>query len=633
MGFKYDFSGWATKNNILCSDGRTIMKDAFKEQDGTVVPLVWMHQHDSIDNVLGHALLKNTAEGVRAYCKFNDSEEGQAAKLRVESGDINSLSIHAGRLKQDSRKNVIHGKINEVSLVLAGANDGALIDTLSFAHGEDSDIADECEYYPMVELTLEHGEIDYEEEHLEHAEEKKPEPKKEEGMNEDEEKKSSGKTISDIYNSMSDEQKDAVAYMVGAALESKEGGEDEKGLKEDEENMKHSVFDAEQTNGQAYISHADQEGIISLAKTTSVGSLQDALEIYAQDNELSHADIAAAGGFIQPTEGLTGDVTTMFPEYKDVKPGAPELITNDQTWISTVLNGVHKSPISRIRTRHVDIRNIEALRAKGYKKGTQKKLTGNFKAVQRTTDPQTIYVKNALHRDDIVDITDFDYVSYLYNIDRMMLNEELATAIVFGDGRDDADPDKISEEHIRPIYLDDDLYTIHKTLDLATAKATLQGSNTSAYFSDNYVYAEAMIEAVLYARETYKGSGSPIMLMAPHTLNVMLLARDMNGRRIYNDVKELAAAFNVSRIETVEQMADKTRTADNKTYRPLAIMCNFSDYHLGSTKGGQITHFTQFDIDFNQEKSLIETRCSGANTRVYSAIAIEEEVKASGAEG
>ena len=293
------------------------------------------------------------------------------------------------------------------------------------------------------------------------------------------------------------------------------------------------------------------------------------------------------------------------------------------------MNKVHKSPISRIRTSQVDIRGIDALRAKGYKKGKQKAQTGNFKLVRRTTDPQTVYVKNALHRDDIVDITDFDYVSYLYNIDRMMLNEELATAIMLGDGRDDGDEGKIDPEHIRPIWTDDDLYTIHVDLDLAAAKKELQGTNTGANFGENYIIAEAMINTILYAKENYKGSGTPDLFITPHMLNQMLLARDQNGRRIYSSTSDLATALGVGSINTAEQFEGKTRNATgNKKKKLIAIIANLADYSLGATKGGEITHFTQFDIDFNQEKSLLETRCSGALTRVWSAIAIEEDVTA-----
>ena len=388
--------------------------------------------------------------------------------------------------------------------------------------------------------------------------------------------------------------------------------------------MKHNVFEKGATRDSHVLCHADQEDIIKLAKSSQVGSFQTALQIYADNNDLVLQHDATSGGFVQSGDG---NVTLLFPEYKDVRPGAPELITNDQGWISVVMKKVHKSPISRIRTGQVDIRNIDTLRAKGYEKGKEKKLTGNFKLVRRTTDPQTVYVKNALYRDDIVDIVDFDYVQYLYNIDRMMLNEELATAIMLGDARDEGDADKISPEHIRPIWLDDDLYTLHVDLDVEAAKKELQGTGTGASFGPNYILAEALVNTALYAREKYKGTGTPDFFCTPHMLNVMLLARDMNGRRIYSSKAELASTLNVGDIVTAEQFEGKTRTAsDNKTKKLLGIIANLADYSLGATKGGEVTHFTQFDIDFNQEKSLLETRCSGALTRVYSAIAIEEPV-------
>lgn len=387
--------------------------------------------------------------------------------------------------------------------------------------------------------------------------------------------------------------------------------------------MKHNVFERDgQQEEMGVLSHSDQMEIVSMAKSSQVGSFQTALQIYADNNNLQHD--AVSSGFVQTGDG---NIYNLFPEYKEVRPGAPELITSDQGWISVVMNKVHKSPISRIRTSQVDIRNIDTLRARGYTKGKQKKQTGNFKLVRRTTDPQTVYVKNALHRDDIIDITDFDYVQYLYNIDRMMLNEELATAIMLGDGREDGDEAKIASEHIRPIWTDDELYTLHVDLDIEAARRELQGTNTGANFGENYIYAEAMINTILYSRENYKGTGTPDLFCTPHLLNVMLLARDINGRRIYSSKAELASAFNVGNIYTAEQFEGKTRTVDSKTKKLLGIITNLSDYSLGATKGGEVTHFTQFDIDFNQEKSLLETRCSGALTRVYSAIAIEEEVK------
>lgn len=597
----YDFGGWATRNNIECSDGRTILKDAFKDNDGEVVPLVWNHSHNDPENVLGQALLENRDDGVYAYCTFNNTPGALAAKESVKHGDITSLSIHANQLKQRGG-NVLHGAIREVSLVLAGANPGAYIDSIMM-HGEASE--EEAIIYCGEEI-----------DEIIHSDDKAQKEEKE--MPQDSEK-----TVKDVVDSMTEEQKNVLYFLVGQAVEGNGNTTDEG----EDEDMKHNVFENDYETGQDFLSHSDQSDILEMAKKNNVGSLKRAMELYSEENgvEIMHAD-GDVSGFIQSG---AGNVTELFPEYKDVKPGAPELITNDQGWVSTVLSKVHKSPISRIRTRQVDIRNIQALRAKGYKKGAQKGITGNFKLVNRTTDPQTIYVKNALHRDDVIDITDFDYVQYLYNIDRMMLNEELATAIMLGDGRDEGDADKIAPEHIRPIWTDDELYTLHVDLDLKGTKTELQGTNTGANFGTNFVTAEAMVNTILYAREKFKGSGTPDLYITPHMLNVMLLARDMNGRRIYSSKAELASSLNVGNIYTAEQFEGKTRTTDDsKTKKLLGIICNLSDYSLGATKGGEVTHFTDFDIDFNQLKSLLETRCSGALTRVYSAIAIEEDVTA-----
>lgn len=615
---KFDFSGWATRNNLKCSDGRTILKDAFKDNDGQTVPLVWNHQHNGPFNVLGHALLENRADGVYAYCTFNDTEQGRNAKLLVEHGDVSALSIFANQLRERA-SNVLHGAIREVSLVLAGANPGAFIDTVALSHGDDAD--GEAIIYTGEPISLYHSDTKKEDEDggSDNPDDKDKNPDKKDG--EDDE------TIEDVIKTFNKKQKDVFYAVVGEIMSQKDAPDDKK--KEEEkkggnETMKHNVFDQKQARTDI-LSHADGEAIISLAKNNQVGSLQTALQIYADENNLTLQHDATSSGFVQTGDG---NVTLLFPEYKDVRPGAPELITSDQGWISVVMRKVHKSPISRIRTGQVDIRNIDALRAKGYEKGKEKKLTGNFKLVRRTTDPQTVYVKNALHRDDIVDITDLDYVQYLYNIDRMMLNEELATAIMLGDGRDEGDADKISPEHIRPIWLDDDLYTLHVDLDVEAAKKELQGTNTGVSFGLNYILAEALINTVLYAREKYKGTGTPDFFCTPHMLNVMLLARDMNGRRIYSSKAELASSLNVGEIVTAEQFEGKTRTtSENKTKKLLGIIANLADYSLGATKGGEVTHFTQFDIDFNQEKSLLETRCSGALTRVYSAIAIEEPVE------
>lgn len=608
----YDFSGWATKANIKCSDGRTILPNAFKDNDGKTVPLVWNHQHNDVDHVLGHALLENREEGVYAYCTLNDNPSGQVAKELIKHGDVNALSIYANQLKE-KMSCVIHGNIRELSLVLAGANTGALIDNV-IMHGDEMD--DEAYIYHGEEgLTLNHADEGKE---SSMAEETKDTQSKAEESGDN---KKDDKTVQDVIDTMTEEQKTVMYALVGEALSENDDEEDDES-EGGNESMKHNVFDNDVNERSAgVLTHSDQESILELAKKSQVGSFQTALQMYAEENELMHADTAKAGGFEE------GEVSKLFPEYKEVRPGALELITSDQGWISVVMRKVHKSPISRIRTSQVDIRNIDQLRARGYKKGNKKEIAGNFKLVRRTTDPQTVYVKNALHRDDIIDITDFDYVNYLYNIDKMMLNEELATAIMIGDGREEGDEYKISEDKIRPIWLDDDLYTLHVDIDIAGAKKELQGTNTGANFGDNYIQAEAMINTVLYAREKYKGTGTPDMFITPHDLNVMLLARDLNGRRIYSSKAELASALNVGEIITAEQFEGKVRqTDDSKKKKLRAIIANLADYSLGATKGGEVTHFTQFDIDFNQEKSLLETRCSGALTRVYSAIAIEEDV-------
>ena len=619
----FDFSGWATRANLKCSDGRIIMKDAFKDNDGATVPMVWNHQHNDPNNVLGHALLENRDEGVYAYCKFNDSVYGKQAKLLVEHGDVNALSIYANKLQQNG-SNVLHGAIREVSLVLAGANPGAFIDSV-IMHGEESD--EEAVIYTGENISLCHANCGEDEKKKSDKNEeekmKEDEKKASDGKDEEKSKESNGKTVADVLGTLNEEQQKAVYGIFAMALD-KEDSDDTENDKEEDKDMKHNVFDKDNNNQEGVLSHSDQESILTMAKTSQVGTFQTALGIYAENNNLQHD--AVSSGFVQSGDG---NIYNLFPDYKEVRPGAPELITSDQGWISVVMNKVHKSPISRIRTSQVDIRGIEALRAKGYVKGKQKSQTGNFKLVRRTTDPQTVYVKSALHRDDIIDITDFDYVQYLYNIDRMQLNEELATAIMLGDGRDDGDEGKIFPEHIRPIWTDDDLYTLHVDLDIEAAKSELQGTGTGVSFGENYIMAEAMINTVLYAREKYKGTGTPDLFLTPHMLNVMLLARDMNGRRIYSSKAELASALNVGEIYTAEQFEGKTRTTtDSKTKKLVAIIANLNDYSLGATKGGEVTHFTQFDIDFNQEKSLLETRCSGALTRVYSAIAIEEDVTA-----
>ena len=600
----YDFCGWATRNDLKCSDGRIIRKDAFKANDGAKVPLVWNHQHNDPDEVLGHAILENRDEGVYAYCKFNESESGQTAKLLVQHGDVDALSIYANQLKQQG-PNVMHGNIREVSLVLAGANPGAFIESI-IQHGEESD--EEGIIYTGESITLSHAgcgssssDDKKKKKELEHA-------KENEDSEEDSKMAEGGKTIGEVFESLNEEQKNAVYALIGQALE----GEDMESDEEDDE-MKHNVFDNEPVAREGVLTHSDQESIIAMAKASNVGSLRTAMDIYASEHDtLKHG---------------IDEIETLFPDYADVRPGAPELIERDQSWVAQVMRKTHKSPISRIRTRQADARGTD-LRAHGYQnKGDQKTYSGNIKLLGRTTDPQTVYRKDALHRDDIIDITDFDVVEYQYGVMRRNLEEDIALATMIGDGRDDGDPDKIHEEHIRSIWNDDELYTIHRDVDIAAAKSELQGTNTSANFGDNYIYAEAIVTAALYSREDYKGSGSPDFYCTPHLLNVMLLARDLNGRRIYDSKSDLAKALNVPDIYTVEQFEDKIRTTtDGKKKKLLGIFVNLADYQHGSTKGGEITRFNQFDIDFNQEKYLIETRLSGALTRIKSAIALEEPV-------
>lgn len=619
MSKKPDFCGYVTRNDVLCSDGRIIRKDAFKDCNGKTVPLVWNHDHEKMESIIGHADLFNKPDGVYGECYLNpDVEYGKLAKSYIQHGDITGLSIYANKLKHNG-SDVVHGVIREVSLVLAGANPGAFILPKSISHSDDgSETVDEAVIFMGENLELYHADGKKEEKVTD--DNKKPDTKPEIDNNDDGEEE----TIKDVFDTMSEKQKKVVYALVGAAMA--DNNDDDK---EEKGDMKHNVFESQARNEENYLSHADQAEILEIAKNPSVGSFQSALSVFADQTgtELQHDAISS--GFIQTTQD--GNVTWLFPEYKDVRPGAPELLTNDQGWVSVVLNKVHKSPISRIRTSHVDIRNIDgvmdSLRARGYKKGKEKQQTGNFKLVRRTTDPQTIYVKSALHRDDIIDITDFDYVQYLYNIDRMNLNEELATAIMLGDNRSESSDDYISPDHIRPIWKDDELYTMHYDLDIADARTRLQGTETGSFFGDNYIYAEALIEQCLYSREKFKGTGTPDFFMTPHMLNVMLLSRDRNGRRIFGSKAELASALNVGNIYTAEQFADKVRKDDNNdNHKLLGLIVNLSDYSLGSTKGGEITHFTQFDIDFNQQKSLLETRCSGALTRVYSAIAIEEPV-------
>lgn len=563
---KYDFSGWATKNNLKCSDGRTILKDAFKENDGQKVPLVWNHQHDDPDNVLGHALLENRDEGVYAYCAFNDTESGQQAKKLVEHGDVVSLSIYANKLKQQGG-NVIHGAIREVSLVLAGANPGAFIDVV-MSHGEDSE--GDGIISMMEDISLSDGEI--EEDTVSHAEEKKEDKKMAEN--------SKDMTIKEIIDTMTEDQKNAMYYLIGKAIE----GDDEND-KGGDENMKHNVFDNDTENKDDVLSHSDMEAIFSDAKR--YGSLKDSVLAHGIDQ-----------------------IDYLFPEAESLNR-TPEFIKRDTGWVSKVMSGVHHTPFSRIKSMFADITEDDA-RAKGYIKGKLKKEEV-FSLLKRTTTPTTIYKKQKLDRDDVIDITDFDVVAWLKSEMRMMLDEELARAFLVGDGRLSSSDDKINEQNIRPIWKDDDLYTIKSSIEVA-ADAT----------SDQK--AKAFIRAIIKARKNYKGSGEPTLYTTEDMLTDCLLMEDNNGRIIYDSTAKLANMLRVKEIVTVPVMEGLTRTADEgKTMALMGIVVNLADYNVGADKGGAVNMFDDFDIDYNAQKYLIETRCSGALTKPFSAIAIELE--------
>lgn len=627
MSRKFDFSGWATKNDLRCADGRIIRRDAFKDNDGQTVPLVYQHQHTDPMNILGHALLENRDEGVYAYCSFNNTESAQHVKEAVQHGDVVSLSIYANKLDQQGN-NVLHGQIREVSIVLAGANPGAYIDNPILVHGEGTenetyeDDYTEAIIYADSDISLYHADSDDEDD-------------KDEGNDNNEEdttmaKEDNGRTVQDVFDEFTDEQKKVVYYMIGQALEDQddddeEVDEDEDYDEDEDEDMKHNVFEDDYMYGPV-LSHADEMDILESAK--QYGKLSDAIYAFEEENGLEHDGLAAVSGFTSyPANGDPANIDSVFPDWHDVRPGAPEIVTDDQAWVEAILSKVHKSPYSRIRTSQVDLRSIEGLRGKGYLKGNEKTLLANYAVALRTTEPQTIYVKSALNRDDIVDITDFDYVEYQYKIDRMLLRKELALAILIGDGRAIGSADKINPERIRPIWGDNEIFTIRKTLNIA---ANSNGTNTAANFGAGYLYAQAMEETLLDAKIDYRGSGAMDMFCDQAFYNKMLLAKDLNGRRIYNNQGELKSALEVNNIYNVPDLKNKTRTegegSSAKTYRLLAIIGNFSDYNVGATKGGEITHFNQFDIDFNQEKSLLETRVSGANTRIYSFIVIEEEV-------
>lgn len=613
-----DFSGWATRNDLKCSDGRVIRRDAFKHNDGIKVPLVWNHQHNSPRDVLGHAWLENREEGVYTYGFLNETADAEIAKVLIKHGDICALSIYANQLQQ-AGSDVLHGCICEVSLVHKGANPGAFIDSM-LSHGENSD--EEAIIYTGLPLVLSHADTNQDE-----KEKKDNDTEKQDAS--DEKKNEDNESIIDVINTMTEKQQDAMYYVVTKALEDKTEDSNESKTNKEETNMKHNVFDNDKQDQKNVLSHAAQGEILALAKSPNVGSLRTAINIYAEEHadELKHGEIS---GFVQTGEG---NVTTLFPDYIEAHPSrTPELITNDMGWVDAIMAKTQKIPHGRVRTSHVDIRNIDALQAKGYTKGNQKKLTGNYSLVRRTTDPQTVYVTSELHRDDVIDIENFDYVQFQYRIDQISLKETLAVATMLGDDRPESDPEKIFPDKIRPIWTDDELYTIHKDIDFAAMAQELQGTNTEQNFGESFIYAEAMVTALRKARKDFRGTGKPDLFITTDMHNTMILARDRNGRRIYETDTELAAALGVANIYEVTQFEGKVRTDSEGIKHKLHAICvNMADYGYGASKGGDVTHFSDFDIKFNQLQSLLETRKSGQLTRIKSAIVIEEKDATTGA--
>lgn len=583
---EYDFSGWATRNNIRCSDGRTILKDAFKHNDGQIVPLVWNHDHNDPLNVLGHALLENRDEGVYAYCTFNDTDAGRNAKALVEHGDVTALSIYANQLKQQG-PNVLHGAIREVSLVLAGANPGAFIDSI-IRHGEESD--EEAIIYTGEELVLEHAcggaTPKKKKKEMEHSQNTIVNDKNLDTIKDNFTPPSGNKekTVQDVFDTLNEEQKTVVYALIGQALD--DSNQNENNEKEGNDNMKHNVFDQDQKEKENVLTHADMENIISEGKR--YGSLKDSFLAHAAQYGIDQIDF-------------------LFPDAKNVT-NQPDFIKRDDSYVQKVLRGVHHTPFSRIKSTHANITADEA-RAKGYIKGHLKKEEV-FTLLKRTTTPTTIYKKQKMDRDDIIDITDFDVVAYIKAEMRMMLDEEIARAILIGDGRSTSSDDKIPETNVRPIAKDEDLYTIKATVT-AAANAT-----------DDAI-AKAFIRTVIKSRKEYKGSGSPTLFTTEDMLTNCLLLEDNNGRIIYDSVDKLATTLRVKEIVPVEVMEGVTRTVGAKNLPLMAILVNLDDYYVGADKGGAINMFDDFDIDYNQEKYLIETRISGALVKPYSAIAFE----------
>ena len=571
---KYDFSGWATRNDIRCSDGRTIRRGAFAEQDGATVPLVWNHNHVDADNVLGHAILENRDQGVYAYCFFNDTKQGNNAKELVTHGDICSLSIFANQLKQNGG-DVIHGAIREVSLVLAGANPGAKIENI-MAHGDNSE-EEAIIYNDSDEINLAHSE----------EKEKMEEENKE-------------KTVKDVIDSMTEEQRNVMYALIGEAIESTKGELDDNQSNEEENKMKHNAFENEDQNKKEEnetLSHSEFMEIVSEAKRK--GSMKDAF----LEHNITEIPYLA--------HSIT-NVGNLFPESKAVSR-VPEVVDRDQTWVGNVMASVKHTPFSRVKSFYANITADEA-RAKGYVKGA-KKVEEVITALKRTTDPQTVYKLQKMDRDDIIDITDFDVVAWLKGEMRGKLDEEIARAILIGDGRSASDADKVDPLKIRPVYQDDTTYTIKRIL-------------TRASGADDSAFAKAFIKDVVKSRKEYKGSGNPTLYTTEDMLTSMLLIEDTTGRVIYDTIEKLKTALRVRDIVTVPVMENVGRedTSAHKKWNLLGVLVNLNDYNVGADKGGSVNMFDDFDINYNKYEYLIETRCSGALVKPYSAITFEEEI-------
>lgn len=596
MNKDYDFGGWATRNNIQCSDGRTIMKDAFKQNDGQKVPLVWNHQHNDPSEVLGHALLENRDDGVYAYCKFNNTESGQTAKSLVMNGDVDKLSIYANKLKSQMN-NVVHGCIREVSLVLAGANPGAYIDSV-IVHGEGAEAEEEVIIYNDGEISLSDEEDNNSEEtpdneeKIEHSNDTNKEKEDSTKMGEDKKddvKKE--KTVKEIIDTMNDEQKEAMYAVVGQALENQANGEGDEADEEDggEETMKHNVFDND--NNDEVLQHSE---IIAeaMADGKKYGSLRESFLQHAAINNIENLD------------KLFPDATELYKE--------PYMIEKDNSWVAKVMNAVKHTPFSRVKTTFGRM-NEETARAKGYIKGS-KKANIALAVLNRVTTPTTVYIKNEIDRDDVIDITDFDVVAWQKREMRKQLDKELALAMLLGDGRDISDPNKINVQNIRPVISDDAMYTIKYTV--TKGKDYTQEGNS---YSDNDSRTKGIIRAAIRSRKDYKGSGTPTFFTTEDVLTDMLLIEDQNGRRIYNSINDLATALRCKEIVTIPEM-------EAEAYKDIyGVIVNMADYTAGADKGGSVNMFDDFDIDYNQMKYLIETRMSGALTVPYSAIVLKKE--------